>query len=64
MSNVNRDPEVRLKIGDLVYEQRLVPIDDAAVREAVYAAYAAKYQWDVPPGERPPYAFFEVVERG
>ena len=64
VANVDRDPEVRLKIGDRLYEKRLVLIDDADVREAVSSAYAAKYGWPAtPPEERPPFRFFEAVER-
>jgi hypothetical protein len=63
--NVDRNPDVRLKIGVQLYEQRLVPVEANETHEAVYAAYAAKYEW--PPislEDRPEYRFFEVVDRG
>ena len=64
VANVDRDPEVLLKIGDRVYEQRLVPVDAADVREAVFSAYSANYGWPASaPEERPPFRTFEVVER-
>ncbi len=64
VANVDRDPEVRLKIGDRVYELRLVPVESADVREAVFSAYSAKYGWSASaPEERPPFRSWEVVER-
>ncbi len=64
VANVDRDPEVRLKIGDRVYEQRLVPVESADVREAVLSTYSAKYGWPATaPEARPPFRAFEVVER-
>jgi hypothetical protein len=39
---VDRDPDVRLKIGDKVYEGRLAKISEPADLEKVRAAYAAK----------------------
>ncbi len=64
VANVDRDPAVRLKIGDRIYEQRLVPIESPEMLDTAYEAYAAKYGWErVPPAERPPTRFFEVVER-
>ena len=64
VTNVDRDPEVRLKIGDRVYELRLVPVESADVREAVFSAYSAKYGWSTSaPEERPPFRSWEVVER-
>ncbi len=62
---VERDPNVRLKIGERVYERRLEVIDDPTKHEAVFHAYAAKYGWrPAPPENRPPLRFFEVVTRG
>jgi len=64
VNNVDRDPEVRLKIEGRVYERRLVSVEGAESLEAVYALYAEKYGWPaIVPEERPPYRFFEVVER-
>jgi hypothetical protein len=65
VANVARDPRVRLEIGERLYEGRLVPVEDPARREEVYAAYAAKYAWPAtPPEERPPLRLWEVVEPG
>jgi len=41
---VDRDPNVRLRIGDQIFSVRLVPLDDPTVVSRVRAAYAAKYQ--------------------
>ncbi len=64
VANVDRDPEVRIKIGDRLFEQRLVVLDDPAEIRLAYSAYAAKYGWPdpAPPG-RPPVRYFEVVSR-
>ena len=65
LDHVDRDPDVRLKIGDRLFEQRLALIEGAAAREAVYAAYVSKYGWTpIAPEWRPEFRFFEVVERG
>ncbi len=64
VANVDRDPDVRLKIGEKVYEQRLVSLDDEAGRAAAYAAYAAKYDLPATPDpDGPPMRYFEVVAR-
>jgi hypothetical protein len=65
VDNVDRDPNVRLKIGDRIYEQQLVPLTDPEGVAAAQAAYVAKYgEPDTPPEERPPIRYFEVVDRG
>ena len=47
--NVMRDPQVRLKIGEQLFDQSLRYIDDAALREPVHQAFIDKYpQWDSP----------------
>jgi hypothetical protein len=46
VANVARDPNVRLKIGDKVYEQKLEPIVDAATVAKLDAEYASKYEYD------------------
>jgi hypothetical protein len=64
VSNVDRDPDVRLKIGGRIYEQRLVALEDAEDLETAYAAYLAKYGWpETPADDRPPLRYFEVVAR-
>jgi hypothetical protein len=46
-ANVLRDPHVRLKVGDRVYDETLALVTDPAERAAVLEAKAAKY-----PGQR------------
>lgn len=41
---VDKNPDVRLRIGDAIYSARLVPVDDAAAIATVRAAYSTKYQ--------------------
>ena len=41
---VDKDPDVRLRIGDQIYSVRLVPVDDTTITGQVQAAYATKYQ--------------------
>lgn len=49
-----RDPRVRIQIGDKLYELVLEDVEREAEREAVYAAYAEKYGWPrAAPDERP-----------
>jgi hypothetical protein len=60
----DRDPNVRLKIGDSVYEVRLVPLADADAVGTVAGAIARKYELPAtPPGEAPPIRFWRVVVR-
>lgn len=61
---VERDPDVRLRIGNAIYEKRLETVEDPARREAIYRAFAAKYGREpAPPEERPEFRAFHVVER-
>ena len=47
--NVMRDPRVRLKIGDRLFDQTVSHVADAETREAVHASAVAKYpQWSSP----------------
>ncbi len=47
--NVLRDPRVRLKIGDRLFDQRLRHIDDENTRAPVYRAFLGKYpNWRSP----------------
>jgi hypothetical protein len=64
VANVGRNPNVRLKLGEKIYEQRLEVVEDTALHELILASYAAKYgRPTLPPEERPPARFFRVVER-
>jgi hypothetical protein len=47
---VDRDPEVRLRIGTQLYEVRLEPLDTTRL-EAVRGAYADEYGLSPGPGE-------------
>ena len=46
VANVARDPNVRLKIGDKVYEQKLVPITDTATQASIDSGFARKYEYE------------------
>jgi hypothetical protein len=46
VANVARDPNVRLKIGDKIYEQKLVPITDAATQASIDRGFARKYEYE------------------
>lgn len=61
---VERDPNVRLLIGDTIYEVKLTRIEDPERIGQVRRAYAAKYQLpDSPPGEGPPMRYWSVGPR-
>ncbi len=40
------DPEVRLRVGDTIYELRAVRVEDDAERERFLAALKRKYDWE------------------
>ena len=47
--NVMRDPRVRLKIGDRLFDQTVSHVTDADTRDAVHASAVAKYpEWSSP----------------
>jgi hypothetical protein len=63
VGNVERDPNVRLQIGERIYEVRLAPLEGDAA-EVAYLAYAAKYDREILPfNKRPNVRYWEVVER-
>ena len=50
--NVMRDPRVRLKIGDKLYDQTVTYISDAAAKAPVIQSFMDKYpQWNNPGNE-------------
>ena len=50
VENIVRDPHVRLKIGDQVFDSTFSLVDDPAEKAAVLQAKGKKYpQWKVPP---------------
>jgi len=63
-SYIESDAEVRLKIGDRIYDQRLELVLDPQTVDAIVRAYAAKYNRPVrPPEERPIVRYWRVMER-
>ncbi|MDA1370842.1 MAG: hypothetical protein O2971_08800 [Proteobacteria bacterium] len=47
--NVVRDPRVRLKIGDQLFDQTLIYVENESIRRPVHQAFADKYpQWTSP----------------
>jgi hypothetical protein len=61
---VDRDPDVRLKIGPNVYDVRFTPVEDAAEIARVRDAYTAKYQLPpTPEGEAAPIRYWRVGPR-
>jgi hypothetical protein len=65
VTNVARNPNVRLKIGDKVYEQKLVPITDAAVQASIDSGFARKYDYEEEEegDDEMVIGYWEVVER-
>ncbi len=64
VANVARDPNVRLKIGNKIYEQKLDPITDAATIDMVEGAYARKYEYEAgDANEEVSIALWHVVEQ-
>jgi hypothetical protein len=60
-TDVARDPHVRLKIGDKVYDRKLVFVTDPAEYEAAFQAKRKKYpQQKIPPGAK--FMIFRAVE--
>ena len=41
--NVNRDPRIRVKVGDKLYERKVIPLTDQTEIARVLEAYVAKY---------------------
>jgi len=65
VDNVDRDPRVRLKIGDRIYEGRLEAVTRPLEKESVYTAYSEKYGWPpVAPDQRPELRYWRVAEPG
>ncbi len=63
--NIVRDPRVRLKIGERVYERRAVLVEDPAEWSAVLAAFARKSPFwkelsETPESERPQLIFLRM----
>ena len=62
---VERDSEVRLRIGDTIFTVKLSVIDDPDQIASVRAAYAEKYDLSAPSsGQSPPMRYWRVEQRG
>jgi hypothetical protein len=60
-TDVARDPNVRIKIGDKLYDRKLVFVTDPAEYETAFQAKRKKYpQQKIPPGAK--FMIFRVVE--
>jgi hypothetical protein len=66
--NVVRDPRVRLKIGNRLYERKAVLVEDPEEWDAVFAAFGRKSPFwkqlaDTPAAKRPRIVFFRMDPR-
>jgi hypothetical protein len=46
LENIRRDPHVKLRVGEQLYELRAEEVGDPELRRAVDAAMRAKYGWE------------------
>ncbi len=58
--NIVRDPRIRLKIGDQVFDQSVSYVSDESIRRPVYDALGAKY----PDWERPTFENMHILAVG
>jgi hypothetical protein len=64
VANVAQDPNIRLKIGDKVYEQRLVPVTDVATIASIDSGFVRKYDYEEEEAEDDlTVGYWRVVER-
>ncbi len=66
VANVARDPNVRLKIIDKIYEQKLEPVTDATTIAAIDEGFVRKYEYeeeDEEAYEGMTFGYWRVVER-
>ncbi len=66
VANVARNPNVRLKIKDKVYEQKLVPVTDPTTIASIASGFVRKYEYeeeDYEVDEEMVVAYWRVVER-
>ena len=62
---VERDSEVRLRIGGTIFDAKLSVLEDPVQTAGVRAAYAEKYDLPAPSGgEGPPMRYWRVGPRG
>ena len=62
VTNVKRDPNVRLAIGSGIYERRLEPVESSEQTDFVNRVFGGKYHYDVD-ADPDPVAYWRVVER-
>jgi len=62
-ANLSEAPDVRLKIGESVYELRAVRVEDAVEIEACLAALKRKYDFEPKPEQRSSAAVFRLEPR-
>ena len=64
VANIDRDPNVRLKINDKVYEQKLVPVTDATTIASIDSGFVRKYEYEEEEGDEDmTVGYWRVVER-
>ncbi len=63
VANVARDPNVRLKIKNKVYEQMLIPITDATTIASIDSGFVRKYEYEEGADEEMTVGYWQVVER-
>jgi hypothetical protein len=64
VANVARNPNVRLKIKDRVYEQRLVAVTGATTIAAIDAGFVRKYEYEEEEADEDmTVGYWQVVER-
>ena len=64
VTNVARDPNIRLKIAGKVYEQKLVPITDEATIASIDRGFERKYEYEEEEGDDDMIVgYWRVVER-
>ena len=64
VANIGRDPNVRLKIKDKVYEQKLVPVTDATMIASIDSGFVRKYEYEEEEGDEDmTVGYWHVVER-
>ncbi len=64
VANVARDPNVRLKIKDRIYEQKLVPVTDATTIASIDSGFVRKYEYEEEEADDDmTVGYWQVVER-
>ena len=64
VANVARDPNVRFKIKDRIYEQKLVPVTDATTIASIDSGFVRKYEYEEEEADEDmTVGYWRVVER-